>query len=114
MESSREPHHIKGESLSPVIGLIPESDGQIDLSQWHGLFSRHDTMERRLDWAEVHPVDTHLVERVGVQDVEVAASVHQYFRESLWANDWVDNKRVPSRVRDGIRMVGPVKGYGGF
>ena len=31
MESSWEPHYVEGEGLSPVIGPIPESDGQIDL-----------------------------------------------------------------------------------
>ena len=114
MESSRESHHVKGEGLSLVIGPIPKSDGQIDLPKWYGLFARHDAMERRSDGAEVHLVDTHLVKRSGVHDVEAAAPVHQYFRVSLWADDRVDNKRVPSRVWDGIRMVGPIEGYGGF
>ena len=31
VESSREPHYVEGEGLSPVIGLIPESYEQIDL-----------------------------------------------------------------------------------
>ena len=31
VKSWREPHYVEGEGLSPVIGLIPESDGQIDL-----------------------------------------------------------------------------------
>ena len=71
-------------------------------------------MERHSDWAEVRPVDAHLVERLGVHDVGAAAFVHQYFREPLWADDRVDNKWVPSWVWDGIRMVGPVEGYGGL
>ena len=71
-------------------------------------------MERRSDGTEVHSVDGHLVKRLGVHDVEATASVHQYFREPLWADDRIDNKWVPSRVWDGIRMVGPVEGYGGF
>ena len=71
-------------------------------------------MERRSDGAEVRSVDAHLVEHLGVHDVEAAASVHQYFRESLWADDWIDNKRVPSWVWDDIRMDGLVEGYGGF
>ena len=83
MEGSRESHHVEGEGLGLVIGLIPESDGQIDLSQWHGLFARHDAMERHSDWVEVRPVDTHLVECLGVHDVEAATSIHQYFGESL-------------------------------
>ena len=71
-------------------------------------------MERRSDGMEVRSVDAHLIERLGVHDVEATTSVHQYFRESLWADDRVDNKRVPSRVWDDIRMVGPIEGYGGF
>ena len=114
MESPREPHYVEGEGLSPVIGPIPESDGQIDLPQWHSLPTEHDAMERRSDGAEVRSIDAHLVERFGVHDVEAAASVHQYFREPLWADDRIDYKRVPSWVWDGIRMVGPVKGYGRF
>ena len=31
VEGSGEPFHVEGEGLSPIIGLIPESDGQIDL-----------------------------------------------------------------------------------
>ena len=58
------------------------------------------------DEAEVCSVDAHLVERLGVHDVEDAASVHQYFCEPLWANDRVDDKRVPSRVRDRAFNVG--------
>ena len=114
MEGSREPYHVKGEGLSPVVGLIPKSDGQINLPQRHGLFARHDAMERRSDGAEVRSVDGHLVECLGVLDVEATTSVHQYFRESLWANDRVDYQRIPSWVWDGVRMVGSVEGYGGL
>ena len=59
-------------------------------------------------------VDAHFVERLGIHDVEAAASIHQYFDKPLWTDDQIDDKRVPSRVWDGIQMVGPVKGYGGF
>ena len=65
-------------------------------------------------WVEVRSVDAHLVEHLGVYDVEAAASVHQYFGEPLRVDDWVDDKRIPPWVWDGIRMVGPVEGYGGF
>ena len=71
-------------------------------------------MERCSDGMEVHSADAHLIERLGVHDVEAAASVHRYFCEPLWADDQVDDKRVPSRVWDDIRMVGSVEGYGGF
>ena len=52
MESSREPNHLEGEGLSPVIKLIPKGDGQIDLPEWHGLLPGHDAVERRSGWAE--------------------------------------------------------------
>ena len=71
-------------------------------------------MERCSDGTEVRSVDTHLVERLGVHDVEAAAPIHQYLGEPLWTDDRVDDKRIPSRVWDGIRMVGPVEGYGRF
>ena len=76
MESSREPNHLKGEGFSPIIELIPEGNGQIDLSEWHGLLSGDDAVERRSDWAEVRSVDAHYVERLRIHDVEAAASVH--------------------------------------
>ena len=44
---------------------------------------------------EVRSVDAHFVEHLGIHDVEAAASVHQYFRESLQANDRVDYKWIP-------------------
>ena len=114
VEGSGEPNHLKGEGLSPIIGPIPKSDGQIDLPQWHGLPTRYDAMERCSDGTEVHSVDAHLVERLGIHDVEAAAPIHQYFGEPLWTDDRIDDKRVPSRVQDDIRMVGPIEGYGGL
>ena len=114
MEGFEEPNHLEGEGFRPIIERIPDGNGQIDLPKWHGLLSGHDSVERCLGWVEACPVDAHFVERLGIYDVEAAASIHQYFHESLRADDRVDNKRVPSRVWDGIRMVGSVKGYGGF
>ena len=76
MKSWREPHYVEGEGLSPVIGPIPESDGQIDLPQWYGLSARYNTMEGHSDGAEVRSVDAHLIECLGIHDVEAAASVH--------------------------------------
>ena len=61
-------------------------------------------MERRSDWAEVCPVDAHLIERFCIHDVEAVASIHQYFHESLLANNRVDYKRISSWVRDVVRM----------
>ena len=86
MEGSGEPNHLKGESFSPIIELIPKGNGHIDLPERYGLFPRHDAVERCSGWAEACPVDAHLVERLCVHDVEATASVHQYFGESLQAD----------------------------
>ena len=48
MVGSVEPNHLEGKGLHPIIGRIPEGDGQIDLHKWHGLFSWHDAVERSL------------------------------------------------------------------
>ena len=76
MEGSREPNHHEGEGFGPVIEQIPEGNGQIDLPKWHGLLSRHDAMERCSGWPDTRSVDAHSVERLGVHDVEAAASIH--------------------------------------
>ena len=94
MEGSREPNHLKGEGFHPIIELIPEGNGKINLPKWHDLLSGHDAVERRLGWVEACPVDAHFIERLGVHDVEAAASIHQYFGESLWVDDWVNHKQI--------------------
>ena len=114
MEGFGEPNHLKGVGLSPIIELIPEGDGHIDLSQWLGLFSEHDAVERHSGWAEACPVDAHLVKRLGVHDVEAAASIHQHFGEPLCADDWVDHEQISSQLWDAFWVVSPIKGYGGF
>ena len=96
MESSREPHYIEGEGLSPIIGPIPESDGQIDLPQWHGLPTRYDAMERCLDQSDAQSIDAHGTKHLGVHDVEAAASIHQHLGEPLCADNLVNHEQVPS------------------
>ena len=105
MEGFGEPNHLEGEGFIPIIELIPKGNGQIDLPKWHGLLPRYDAMERCSGWAKMCLVDVHFIERLGVHDVEAAVSIHQYFSESLWADDWVNHKRISPQVRDDIRMV---------
>ena len=76
MVGSVEPNHFKGEGLCPIVGRRPEGDGQIDLPKWHGLLSRHDAVERRSGRPDARSVDAHCVERLGIHDVEAAASIH--------------------------------------
>ena len=63
MEGSEEPNHLEGEGFSPIIELIPEGNGQIDLPKWHGLLPGHDAVERRSDRSDARSVDAHGVER---------------------------------------------------
>ena len=114
MVGSEEPDHLEGKGLHPIIGRVPEGDGQIDLPKWHGLLSRHDTVERHPGRPDARSVNAHGVERLGVHDVEAAASIHQYLDEPLLADDRVDDERVPPRLRDAIGVVGLVEGDGGF
>ena len=114
MESSEEPNHLEGEGFCPIIELIRKGNREIDLHKWHGLLPRHDAVERCWGWAEMCPVDTHFVEHLGVHDVEATASIHQYFGESLWADDRVDHKRISPRLFDAFRVVGPIKDCGGL
>jgi hypothetical protein len=37
--------HLKGEGLSPKVGLVPKSDGQVDLLEGFGLLPKYDPME---------------------------------------------------------------------
>ena len=114
MEGSMESDYLEGKGLYPIIGRIPEGDGQINLPKWHGLLSRHDAVERCPGRPDVRSVDAHGIEHFCVYDVEAAASIHQYLDESLHANDRVNHEWISSRLLDAFRVVGPIEGYGGF
>ena len=93
---SMEPNHLEGKGLRPIIGRIPEGDGQIDLPKWHDLLSRHDAVERRPGWPDARSVDAHGIERFSIHDVEAAASILQHLGEPLRADDRVDHERISS------------------
>ena len=109
-----EPNHFEGEGLRPIVGWTPKGDGQIDLPKWHDLLSRHDAMERRFGRPDARSVDAHGIERLGVHDVEVAASVHQYLGEPLCDDDRVDHEWISPQLQDVFRVIAPIKGYGGL
>ena len=110
MVGSMETDHLEGKCLRPIIGRIPEGDGQIDLPKWHDLFSKHDAMERCLGRLDSHSVDAHGVKHFSIHDIEAAASIHQHLGEPFCADDWVNHERVPSWLRDALWVVGLVKG----
>ena len=114
MAGSVEPNHFKGEGLHPIVGQTPEGDGQIKLAKWQDLLSRHDAMERRSSWSNARSVDAQSVERLDVHDVEATASIHQYLGEVFHTDDRVDHEWISPRLWDALRVVGPIKGYGGL
>jgi hypothetical protein len=59
--------------------------------------------------SELRPLDPQEVEGLGVDNVEVAATVHEHFSEARIGDDGIDDERVDSRVRDVVRMVVMVK-----
>jgi hypothetical protein len=62
--------------------------------------------------SEVRPLDLQKVEGMGIDDVEAAAPVHEYFSETRVGDDRIDDERVDSRIRDVVRMVITVKSDG--
>jgi hypothetical protein len=66
-------------------------------------------VEGRAHWAELRPRDAHGVEGVDVEDVEAAASVHQYLGEALLADDGVNDERVAPWSGDVGWMVPLIK-----
>jgi hypothetical protein len=105
--------HLEGEGRSPEVRLIPKGDGQVDLPERLGLFPRHEAMERCLGRLDARPVDAHGVECLNVHDVEAATSIHQHLAKTLLVNDWINNKRVPTRMWNAVRVVRAIESDGG-
>jgi hypothetical protein len=57
-------------------------------------------------------IDLQESEGLGVDDVEVAASVHEDLGEPSVANDRIDNEWVPSWARHAVGVVALVEGDG--
>jgi hypothetical protein len=47
-----------------------------------------------------------------IEDVEAAASIHHHLGEPRVVDDWIDNQRVPARVRDVVRVILAAEGDG--
>jgi hypothetical protein len=69
-----------------------------------------DPMERCSACSDRGQIDTQEPEGLGVDDVEVAASVHEDLGEPDVADDGVDDERVFPRARHVVGVVGLVKG----
>ena len=91
-----EPNHLEGEGFRPIVGWIPKSDRQVDLVEWYGLLPQHDVVERCPGRSDARLANAHGINRLGVHDVEAAASIHQHLSEPFHADDRVNHKRVPA------------------
>jgi hypothetical protein len=72
-----EPHHLEGECLLAVVARRAEPDWQVDLPEGLDALSWRDTMERRRAGLQLFQPYPQQAQRVRVEDVEAAASVHQ-------------------------------------
>ena len=62
--------------------------------------------------ADVLPRDAHMVECVGVENVEATPTIHQHLRESRPSDDGVDDKREMTQTGDVSWVVLVAKGDG--
>ena len=58
------------------------------------------------------PEDLHLVEGVGVDDVESIVTVHEDLGKAHFANDWAHDERESMRAGHVVRMIAPIEGDG--
>jgi hypothetical protein len=109
-----EPNYIESEGLLPEVGGGAEVDGQVDLPDGLCSFPRHNSMKAPDARLELRPPDSQEVEGLGIDNVEAAATIHEYFSEAHVDNDGIDDERVDSRVRDVVRMVITIECDGRF
>jgi hypothetical protein len=105
MVSSSEPDHFEREGLPSEVGGSPEADGQIELSEGLDAFPRDDPVKRRRACPDRGQIDLQELEGLGVDDVEVAASVHEDLGEPDVADDGVDNERIFPRAQHAVGVV---------
>jgi hypothetical protein len=109
---SLEPDHLEREGFLSEVGGSPEADGQIELSKGLDALPGDDPVKgRRID-PNHGQIDLQEPEGLGVDDVEVVASVHEDLGEPDVADDGVDNKRVLSWARHAVGVVALVEGDG--
>lgn len=67
--------------------------------------ARRDAMDQRCTRAQHGACDSQGIKSLSVHDVVIPSSVHEDFGETFRADDWPDDERVGSRIRDLVRMV---------
>ena len=98
-------HHLEREGLGAEVGFAAESDRQVDVADRVRLHAWRDAVEGKEERPQAGSRDPHGFQGVDVEDVEAAASVHQYLGQAHIADDGVDDERIAPRSRDACRMI---------
>jgi hypothetical protein len=93
---SSEPDHLERESFLSEVGGSPEADRQIESPKGLDALPGDDPVKGRCTGSDRGQIDLQEPEGLSVDDVEVAASVHEDLGKPDVADDGVDNKRVLS------------------
>jgi hypothetical protein len=107
-----EPDHLEREGFPTEVGGSSEADGQIELSKGLDALPGDDPVKGHRTGPDCGQIDFQEPVGLGVDDVEVAASVHEDLGEPDVADDGVDNKRVLSWARHAVGVVTLVEGDG--
>jgi uncharacterized protein HemX len=106
------PHHLEGERFLAEIARSAEPNRQVDLPEGLDALAQRDAVERRRAGPQLVQPDPQQAQRVRIEDVQAAASVHQDFREPRVPNDRVDHQWVLTRVGDAVGVVFATEGDG--
>jgi hypothetical protein len=109
-----EPHHLEGECLLAEVVQRAEPDRQVDLPEGLDALARLNAMEQRHAGPQLVQPDPQQAQRVRVEDVEAATSIHQDLREPRIPDDRVDHQRVLAWVGDAVRVILAAEGDGVF
>ena len=71
-------HHLKREGFGAEVGFAAKRDRQVDVADRVCLHARQDNVEGEEGFPQAVSRDSHVFQGVNVEDVEAAASVHQY------------------------------------
>jgi hypothetical protein len=109
---SSEPDHLEREGFLSEVGGSSEADGKIELSKGLDALPGDDPVKGRRTSPDRGQIDLQEPESLGVDDVEVVASVHEDLGEPGVADDGVDNEWVLSWARHAVGVVTLVEGDG--
>ena len=98
-------HYLKREGFGVEVGFAAKRNRQVNVADRVCLHARQDAIEGEEGFPQAASWDSHGFQGVDVEDVEAAASVHQYLGQAHVANDGVDDERIAPRSRDACRMV---------